>query len=78
MPTTIRWRVPYVAFVVDAGETIRAFVLSLCHLPEYFPQGKTAVYWKMTDEYLKRYAADKEIKTFEFKTQTTCWWEDAT
>jgi hypothetical protein len=70
--------VPYFAFVVDAGETIRAFVLSLCHLLEYFPQGKTAVYWKMTDEYVKRYAADKEIKTFEFKTQTPCWWEDAT
>lgn len=31
----------------------------------------------MTDEYLKRYAADPEIKTFEFKTQTTRWWEDA-
>ena len=70
--------VPYFAIVVDAGETIRAFILSVCHLLAYFPQGKTAVYWKMTDEYLKRYAAGPGIKTFEFKTQTTRWWEDAT
>jgi hypothetical protein len=70
--------VPYFAIVVDAGETIRAFILSKCHLLECFPQGKTAMYWKMTDEYLKRYAADPEIKTFEFKTQTSRWWEDAT
>lgn len=68
--------VPYFAIVVDAGKTIRAFILSMCHLLEYFSQGKTAVYWKMTDEYLKRYAADPAIRTFEFQTQTVRWWED--
>jgi hypothetical protein len=68
---------PYSAIVVDAGDMIRAFILSMNHLRECFPQGKSGVNWKMTDEYLKRYAADPEIKIFVFKTQTTRWWEDA-
>jgi len=69
--------VPYFAIVVDEGDTIRAFILSEKRLLEYFSQGKTAAGWKMTDKYLKRYADDPAIKTFEFKTQTTRLWEDA-
>lgn len=66
--------IPYFAIVVDAGDTIRAFILSMKHLLEDFPQGKIAAGWKMTDKYLRRYADDPAIKTFEFKTQTTRWW----
>lgn len=70
--------VPYFAIVVDAGNTIRAFILSMKRLLEYFPQGRNAAGWKMTDNYLKRYADDPAIRTFEFTTKTTRWWEDAT
>lgn len=67
--------VPYFAIVVDAGDTIRGFILSMNHLRECIPQGKNGTQWKMTESYLSRYAEDPAIKTFEFKTQTTRWWQ---
>lgn len=66
--------VPYFAIVVDAGDTIRAFILPMSHLLECFPRGKQSAGWKMTDTHLSRYADDPAIKTFEFKTQTNRWW----
>ncbi|MGA2326503.1 MAG: hypothetical protein ABSH05_09470 [Bryobacteraceae bacterium] len=68
---------PYFAIVVDAGDTIRGFILSMDHLLECFPPAKTDVGWKMTDDYLRRYAEDPAIKTFEFKTTTARWWGSA-
>ena len=66
--------VPYFAIVVDAGDTIRAFVLSMSHLLGCCPKGKADADWKMTNDHLRRYAEDPEIKTYEFKTKTTRWW----
>ena len=67
--------VPHIAIVVDAGNTIRGFILSMEHLLELFPQGRNVTGWKMTDHYLRRYAEDPAIKTFEFETKnTTRWW----
>ena len=66
--------VPYFAIVVDAGDTIRGFILPMVHLLELFPMGKTATGWKMTQRYLRQYAADPRIQTFEFHTKTTKWW----
>lgn len=66
--------VPYFAIVVDAGDTIRAFILSMSHLLECCPQRKRAAGWKMTGDDLGRYSEDPAIKSFEFKTQTGCWW----
>jgi hypothetical protein len=66
--------VPYFAIVVDAGDTIRGFILSMTHLLECCPPRKRAAGWKMTSNDLRRYAEDREIKTFEFKTKTTRWW----
>ncbi len=68
--------VPYFAIVVDAGDTIHGFILSMYHLLEIFPKGKTTSGWKMTEQYLKRYEQDPEIKMFEFKTITPKWWTD--
>jgi Holliday junction resolvase-like predicted endonuclease len=65
---------PYFAIIVDAGDTIRGFILSVKHLLALFPKGKTACGWKMTPPYQQRYEQDPEIKTFEFKTKTTRWW----
>lgn len=66
--------IPYYAIVVDAGNTIRGFLLSMNHLLEIFPKGKTQVGWKMRKRNLEQYSSDPEIKTFIFKTETTNWW----
>lgn len=66
--------VPYFALVVDAGNTIRGFILPMGHLLALFPKGKTAAGWKMTASYIKKYAADPLIQTFDFSTKTTKWW----
>lgn len=65
--------VPYFAVVIDAGNTIRGFILSMDHLLKLFPQ-KTASYWKMGKKYLEQYSKDPKIKTFVFTTETTHWW----
>ena len=66
--------VPYFAIVVDAGNTIRGFILSMEHLLRLFPKGKTASDWKMRKKYLERYYNEPEIKTFVFTTETKRWW----
>ena len=69
---------PYFAIVVDSGDTIRAFILSMEHLLRVFPKGKTASGWKMKDRNLKQYKDDPEIMWFEFKTNTERWWTGST
>jgi len=66
--------VPYFAIIVDAGDTIRGFILPMNRLLALFPKGKTASGWKMTTQYLMRYAQDSEIQSFEFRTETKKWW----
>ena len=66
--------VPYFAIVVDAGDTIRGFILPMTRLLTLFPKGRTGTGWKMSDRYLRQYEADPEIRAFEFKTKTTKWW----
>jgi hypothetical protein len=66
--------IPYFAIVVDASDAIRGFVLSMRHLLELCPKGKMASGWKMTPEWLAQYAADEDIKTFEFRATTKQWW----
>jgi len=66
--------VPYLAVVVDAGDIIKGFIVSLNHLLELFPKGKSASGWKMSMFYMNQYAMDPEIKTFEFNTRTIHWW----
>jgi len=68
--------VPYFSIIVDAGETIRAYVLSMEHLLEICPKGKLVCNWKMRDKDLSRYEQDPEIKSFMFNSRMGCWWED--
>jgi Holliday junction resolvase-like predicted endonuclease len=70
--------VPYFAIVVDAADTIRAFILPSARLREYFPPRKRASGWRMTDAYLQRYAEDALIMGFEFRTKTGRWWTSGT
>ncbi len=66
--------VPYFALVIDAGDTIRAFLVSMEHLLEINPKGKRVVCWKMKKRNLKQYSSDPEIIGFIFKSKTTNWW----
>jgi hypothetical protein len=66
--------VPYFAIVIDAGESIKGFIVSLSYLLELFPKGRSTCAWKMTPKYLEKYFKDVEIKIFEFQTTTKTWW----
>jgi len=65
---------PYFAFVVDADDCIRVFILSMKHLLKLFPPTRTSVGWKMRPTHLARYAEDPKIMVFELKTNTVRWW----
>lgn len=65
---------PYFAIVVDGGDTLRAFILSMDHLLRLYPKGKSAIGWKMKDRNLKDYESDPEIMSFEFKIKPMRWW----
>jgi hypothetical protein len=70
--------VPYFAIVIDAGDTLRGFILPMDHLLTMFPRGKTVAAWKMTGPYIEKYAVDPLIQTFEFHTETIKWWSQQT
>ena len=65
---------PYFAIVVDAGDIIRGFILTMTHLLEIHQKGKHSLNWKMGKAYVDKYSKDKQIKSFVFKTETTNWW----
>lgn len=66
--------VPYFAIVIDGGNSIKGFMLSMFHLLEIFPMGRAISAWKMTPKHLEKYYSDDEIKIFEFQTKTKNWW----
>lgn len=67
--------VPYFAIVVDAGNSVRVFLISMSHLLELFSIGKSVCSWKMTPKHLEKYCNDAEIKIFEFQSETKGWWQ---
>jgi Holliday junction resolvase-like predicted endonuclease len=66
---------PYFAIVVDAADTIRAYILSQEHLLELHPMKKRAAGWRMDEKWLDIYQKDDKIMKFEFKTKTINWWD---
>ena len=64
---------PYLALVIDAGDRIRVFLLSLRHLQKLFPGGRKVSAWQMSDGYLKKYYADPKIAIFELATRGEKW-----
>src|ERR1017187_7217620 len=58
--------VPYIALVIDAGEKIRVFLLSLQHLQKLFPGGRKVSAWQMSGSFLRKYHTDPQINIFEF------------
>jgi Holliday junction resolvase-like predicted endonuclease len=66
--------IPYFAIVVDEGEEIKMFILSMEHLLQLFPIRKTTSAWKMTDKYIENYMKDPKIQKVIFKHKTIKWW----
>jgi Holliday junction resolvase-like predicted endonuclease len=66
--------IPYFAFVVDAADFIRAFLLPLKHLLKLSPMRKGGVTWKMTKSSIDGYYSDPTIMIFELQSQTLNWW----
>lgn len=64
---------PHFALVVDAGDRIRIFLLSLRHLQKLFPGGRKVSAWQMSDAFLKKYYADPKIAIFELATSGQKW-----
>lgn len=65
--------VPYVALVIDAGEKLRVFLLSLCHLRKLFQGGRKVSAWQMSESFLRKYYSDPNIKIFEFSAHSQKW-----
>ena len=66
--------VPYFAIVIDAGNSIKGFILPMAHLLKLFPMGRSVCAWKMNSKHLAEYYQDKKVKLFEFQTETKTWW----
>ena len=59
--------VPYFAIVADTGPHIFGFLTSLDHLQSLFPTSSKVCAWKMTAPFLRKYAADAKVRSFEFR-----------
>ena len=66
---------PYFAIVVDAGKTIRVFIVSASRVKEYYPTTAAGSYWKMSQPFILKYANDDQIMAFEFQTTQGNWWK---
>lgn len=60
---------PYFAVVVDAGQTIRCFIVKSIYLERQSGEKKN-LYWGMSQKHLARYSADPEVVMFEFQSKT--------
>src|SRR6266852_4676032 len=67
--------VPWYAIVVDGGEVIRAFLLSLRHLEKIVGTEGGMRYWGMSARCQAAYEKHPEVKRFELRVQTTSWWD---
>ena len=66
---------PYFAIVADQKDKIYAFILSMEHLLELFPKGKTICSWRMREEDIQKYYKDSNIIVIEFSYNIHNWWK---
>jgi hypothetical protein len=64
---------PYFALVIDAGQRIQVFLLSLRHLQKLFPGGRKVSAWQMSEPFLRKYYVDPRIAIFELATHGEKW-----
>lgn len=67
---------PYFAIVIDAADTIRAYILSKELLLHHHPMRERASGWKMDKKWLDTYAKDDRIIKFELKHNIVRWWDE--
>ncbi|SFH63159.1 hypothetical protein [Planctomicrobium piriforme] len=68
--------VPYYAIVVDGGEVIRGFLVSLIRLLEVAGGNQNGMrYWLMADRNMAAYQTDPLVQQFELHT-AACSWRD--
>jgi Holliday junction resolvase-like predicted endonuclease len=65
--------IPYFALVVDAGNKITAFILSMAELEKITSKGETTHSWKMAQNYIDQYQKNPNIIIFEFTHLTHRW-----
>ena len=61
--------VPYVAVVVDQGDSVRGYLTSLRHVQEEYP-GQS---WRMSPAMVERYRSDAKIDYFELASRAGNW-----
>ena len=57
--------VPYVAFVMDQGKSVRGFLVPLNHARKLAPGGS----WPMTEQKVLRYKRDRQVESFELESR---------
>lgn len=66
---------PYFAVVVDAGQSIRCFIVTMKYLKRLAEEQKH-LYWGMGPKHQARYERDTAVIMFEFQSRTTRWWKN--
>jgi hypothetical protein len=61
--------VPYVAVVVDQGDTVRGYLTTLSHVRTEYP-GQS---WRMSSAMTKRYESDPLVEWFELASKAGDW-----
>jgi hypothetical protein len=67
--------VPYFAFVVDAGDIVRVYLLSADHLKTICrpSPGSSVAAWGMTPSDIEKYARDPSIRSFQMEVREGNW-----
>ena len=61
--------VPYVAVVVDQGDTVRGYLATLQHVRTHYP-GQS---WRMSSAMTQQYEIDPRVEWFELASRTGNW-----
>lgn len=65
---------PYLAIVIEAGDIIHVFIMSTQCALSHCTTTNAGSYWQMSPDFLRKYAADKEIMRFDLQITHGHWW----
>jgi hypothetical protein len=66
---------PYIAVVVDGGNSIRVFITSVAHALELCPRTPAGSGWRMSDGSLTLYSNDPQVMAFKLESTVGRWWK---
>lgn len=67
---------PYFAFVVDAGDTVRCYVVCMEHFLKLNRSRKRSCVWRMSPAAVESYYDDPEVVVFELQHRIIRWWKE--